>query len=70
MDFDLTPGQEQIQVRTCSTYDHAEARDPPQYVLWYKGFENPDMTDGQFLDQNGFTISLDDFAKRFAPFSK
>ncbi len=66
MDFDLTPGREQVHVRTYSTHYHAEARDLPQYARWYKSLEHPEMTDDQFLDQDDFTIALDDFAKRFA----
>ncbi len=65
MEFDLTPGDEKVHVRTYSTYFHADARDLPNYARWYKAVEHPDLTDEQFLDQDDFTLSLDDFPERF-----
>jgi hypothetical protein len=65
MDFDLTPGQEHVHVRTYSTVYKAEARDLPDYAHWYKPGEHPDMTDREFLDQDDFTIALKDFDRRF-----
>lgn len=65
MDFDLTPGREKVHVRTFSTYYQAEARDLPHYAEWYKAAEHPEMTEAQFLDQDDFTLDLDDFASRF-----
>lgn len=65
LDFDLTPGAEAIHVRTYSTHYKAEARDLPGYARWYKATEHPDMTDAEFLDQDDFTIALQDFGTRF-----
>ncbi len=65
MDFDLTPGRETVHVRTYSTHYNAEAHDLPHYASWYKSVEHPGMSDEQFLDQDDFTLALDDFTARF-----
>jgi hypothetical protein len=66
MAFDLGAPTPTVRVRTYSTHYKAFSGDLPQYAAWYRPDEQPKMTDADFLAQDDFTLTLDDFRKRFA----
>lgn len=65
MTFDLAGGVPKLSVRTYSTYYNSYSSDLPKYAQWYKASEHPNMTDQEFLAEDDFTLSLDDFVARF-----
>jgi hypothetical protein len=65
MQFDFSSATPALNVRTYSTYYNAYSSDLPTYAQWYRPHEQPNMTDQEFLAQDEFTISLDDFRSRF-----
>ena len=67
MAFDMTGEVPTVRVRTYSTHFKRYASDEPNYALWYKPNEQPQMTDEEFLAQDEFTIRLEDFRARFGP---
>jgi hypothetical protein len=54
-----------IDVRTYSTFYRELSSEIDRYADWYKGHEQPSMTDEEFLSAEEFTIPLVDFRERF-----
>ncbi len=67
MRFDLAGTVPRVQVRTWSTHYRAWSTDLPDYVKWYKPHEKPEMSDAEYLRQDDFAFTLDDFSARFGP---
>jgi hypothetical protein len=67
MTFDLATATPSVRVRTYSTHYKAYSTDLPDYAAWYKAHEKPTLTDAQFLGEDDFSLTLDDFRARFGP---
>ncbi|KRB46639.1 hypothetical protein [Phenylobacterium sp. Root700] len=65
MTFDMSGATPAIRVRTYSTYYKAFSGDVPQYAAWYRGGEQPKLTDSEFLARDDFSIEIKDFRQRF-----
>lgn len=65
MTFDLGAEVPSLKVTTYSTHYRKFSRDLPEYAAWYRGHEQPEMTDAEFHDADDYTIQLDDFRVRF-----
>jgi hypothetical protein len=65
MTFHLDDDSPRVEVRTYSTHYDAYSSELPQYAQWYKPREQPQMSDGEFLRADEFTLELRDFRTRF-----
>lgn len=63
--FHLAGENPRVEVRTYSTHYGTYASDLETYAQWYKGREQPDMTDEQFVSADEYTITLNDWIDRF-----
>ena len=66
MHFDLGAASPTITVRTYSTYYDKFSSEMTSYPAWYKGKEQPHMTDEEFRNADEFVIDLVDFKDRFS----
>ena len=66
MHFDLGEQSPHIRVETWSSHYRSLSSDLATYAQWYRDYEQPDMTDGEFHAADEFTIKLDGFHERFA----
>ena len=65
LNFDLDAAQPRLRVRTYSTHYKAYSSDLPTYAQWYRQWEQPGMSDAEFLAAEDFTLELSDFRERF-----
>jgi hypothetical protein len=65
--FDLGAETPKLSVRTYSTHYGVGSRDLDTYAEWYRGHEQPEMTDAEFHAADDFEIELTDFRRRFGP---
>lgn len=65
MEFDLGNGQPVIRVRTYSSHYGKFSSELPEYARWYRQYEQPQMSDEEFLSQEEFELQLPDFYQRF-----
>ena len=65
--FDMSGDAPTLKVRTYSPFYGKDSRALATYAQWYKAAERPELTDGQFIDQSDFVLTLTDFRKRFGP---
>lgn len=65
MRFDFSKAVPAIEVSTYSTHFHTSSERMPIYAALYKSREKPSMSDAAFLEEDNFTLSLDDFKQRF-----
>jgi hypothetical protein len=65
MTFELGGDAPAVQVRTYSTHYGRFSSEIPDYAAWYRPFEQPAMTDAEFLAAEEFVIPLADFRRRF-----
>ncbi|MFK8047789.1 MAG: hypothetical protein AB8B81_05080 [Halioglobus sp.] len=63
-DFSTTPAT--ITVKTFSSYYRKFSAAVGEYANWYKGHEQPNMTDAEFYAADDFVINLDGFSERFS----
>lgn len=70
MRFDMAAQPPRVHVRTYSSHYRAFSSDLPQYAQWYKRYEQPGLSDAEFLSGDDFTLELKDFSVRFAPCCK
>ena len=65
MHFELGTASPTITVRTFSTYYNKYSSELDAYPTWYKGKEQPHMSDEEFYSADDFVIDLVDFNARF-----
>jgi hypothetical protein len=65
MRFDLAAETPTVTVETWSSHYRSLSGDMPQYADWYKGAEQPDMSDEEFYAADAFTLELSGFRDRF-----
>lgn len=65
MTFDMATPTPTIKIRTYSTHYKKLSTETPDYAKWYRGKEQPRMTDAQFQAADDFKITLTDFRNRF-----
>ena len=65
MEFDLGK-MPQIKVKTYSSHYKKTAQQLPTYAQWYKSFEQPQMTDQQFINADDYRLDLKGFHERFS----
>ena len=65
MHFDLAAQTPTVRVETWSSHYRSLSGDMPRYADWYKGGEQPDMSDAEFYAADDFTLELTGFRERF-----
>jgi hypothetical protein len=65
MHFDTTGEILRIHVRTYSPHYGGHSTELDGYARWYKKYEDPGLTDAEFLGEDEFTLELPDFRERF-----
>jgi len=65
MTFDFSTDVPSVKVSSYSTHYKKFSREMPEYAAWYRGHEQPEMTDAEFHDADDYTITLEDFRVRF-----
>lgn len=65
LQFDLDDATPQLAVRTYSSHYKAYSSALPDYAKWYRQWEQPQMSDAEFLAADEFTLQLTDFRERF-----
>lgn len=65
MTFHLGGDNDRVDVSTYSTHYGVYADELESYATWYKGREQPEMTDEQFVSADEYVISLNDWSARF-----
>lgn len=65
LNFDLDGARPQLRVRTYSTHYKAYSSELGTYAQWYRQWEQPQMSDAEFLAADDFTLELTDFRERF-----
>jgi hypothetical protein len=63
--FHLDREMPTVDVRTWSSHYKVYSSELESYAQWYKGIEQPEMSDAEFLAADEFTLTLDDFHARF-----
>ena len=63
--FDMAAPTPTIRVKTYSTHYKKFSGEIPEYASWYRGVEQPGMTDAEFLAAEDFVLELPDFRERF-----
>ena len=66
MHFDLGAPIPGVRVETWSSHYRKTASELPTYARWYRDYEQPDMSDTEFLAADEFTLELPGFHERFA----
>jgi len=69
LEFHLDARIPELRVSTYSSHYKHYSRNFPMYANLYKGREQPDLSDSQFLAQDDFKILLTGFRARFSDFS-
>ncbi len=70
MHFDLAAETPTLTVETWSSHYRSLSGDMPRYADWYKGIEQPDMSDAEFHAADAFSLDLTGFRERFQPPSR
>ncbi len=65
LEFDLGGNMPTVGVRTYSTLYETFSSELESYAAWYRGHEQPDMTDAEFHAADEFELELPDFRARF-----
>lgn len=65
MEFELAAPTPVIRVRTYSSHYRAYAGELPGYAGWYKPYEQPQLSDAEFIAGDEFELQLVDFRARF-----
>jgi hypothetical protein len=65
LQFNLDGASPSLLVRTYSTHYKAYSSDLPAYTQWYRQWEQPNMSDAEFLAADEFELDLGDFRERF-----
>ena len=65
MTFDLGE-RPLVTVTTYSSHYRAASGDLATYAAWYKGQEQPELSDEAFLERDAFILDLGNFHQRFA----
>lgn len=65
MTFDLGGASPVVRVWTYSTHYKKQSRETAEYGAWYRGLEQPGLSDSQFHQQDDFAFDLTDFRARF-----
>jgi hypothetical protein len=66
MHFDLAAAVPHVRVETWSSHYRKFASGVPSYAAWYRDYEQPGMSDAEFLAADEFTLELQGFRERFA----
>jgi hypothetical protein len=65
MEFKVDSGQPVIRVRTYSSHYGKFSSELPEYAQWYRKYEQPQMSEEEFLAEEEFELQLPDFHQRF-----
>ena len=65
MHFDLGAPVPGVRVETWSSHYRKTASELPTYARWYRDYEQPGMSDTEFLAADEFTLELPGFHERF-----
>lgn len=65
LDFDLDAATPTLRVRTRSSWYERYADEVAEYAQWYKRWEQPQLSDAEFVAADSFTLQLTDFRERF-----
>jgi hypothetical protein len=65
MQFDFTGEMPLMKVSTYSTHYRIPSTELDSYATWYRAYEQPEMTDTEFVEADNFTVELVDFYERF-----
>lgn len=66
MRFRLNGDKPEISVSTYSTAYKANAAQLPSYAAFYKAKEKPSLSDADFISEEEFVLTLENFSERFA----
>jgi hypothetical protein len=66
MHFDLAATQPRVRVQTWSSHYRKHASELSDYAAWYRDYEQPGMSDAEFMTADEFTLELPGFHRRFA----
>jgi hypothetical protein len=65
MHFDTSGETLRIQVRTYSPHYGGHSTEIKDYASWYKEWEDPKLSDHEFMGEDEFALELTDFRARF-----
>lgn len=65
MQFDMSPAEPAVHVRTYSTHYGKFSTELSEYAQWYKADEQPALTDEEFGARDDFKLRLEGFRERF-----
>lgn len=65
MEFDLWADQPTVSVRTYSSHYEGYSSEVADYAKWYRKYEQPQMSQEEFLAADEFQLALPDFRQRF-----
>ena len=65
MQFDMGADIPTVTVQTWSSHYRTLSGDLDTYAQWYRNYEQPRMSDAEFLATDEFILELDDFRERF-----
>jgi hypothetical protein len=66
LDFDTTGADVKVGVRTYSAHYGGNSTEVKDYASWYRKYEDPELSDLEFMAEDEFTLELGDFRQRFA----
>ncbi|MFT4615486.1 MAG: hypothetical protein ACI9NT_002640 [Bacteroidia bacterium] len=67
MEFELWSEQPGVSVRTYSSHYEGYSNEIAEYAKWYQKYEQPQMSEEEFLGADDFQLALPDFRQRFGP---
>lgn len=70
MEFDFSGATPMVKVRTWSAHYRQYSTTLPTYAEWYRKYEQPQMSDEEYLATDEFELALPDFRRRFGDSSK
>jgi hypothetical protein len=66
MRFDFSGDTPLLKISTYSSHYQIESKALKEYATWYREYEQPNMSDKQFIEADNFTLELSDFTRRFS----
>jgi len=67
LNFKLDSDPPVLEVETWSSHYRVNAGELDSYADWYRNYEQPQMSNAEFLSLDEFSIELEDFKARFGP---
>jgi hypothetical protein len=65
LNFDTTGDSVEVGVRTYSAHYGGHSTEVENYASWYRKYEDPELSDLEFMGEDEFMLELGDFRQRF-----